>query len=160
MSALRQILSARRQVTESATAGEILAHPRLLGAPKALLRLTAFGKNRRMSLTQSGRSSVSGYEVVQASREFRTLQRRFGSFAVPVTILFLSWYFLFVIIAAFAPGFMEIKVFGEVNVGLCFGFLQFASTFVITIAYVRWARRKLDPVADRVRHRLERGRRA
>jgi len=112
-----------------------------------------------MSLTQSGRPSVSGYEVVQASREFRTLQRRFGSCAVPVTILFLAWYFLFVIVAAFTPGFMKVTVFGEVNVGLCFGLLQFLSTFVITVGYVRWARRKLDPVADRVRNRLERGRR-
>ncbi len=113
-----------------------------------------------MPLTQSGHPSVTGYEVVQASREFHTLRRRFGSFAVPVTILFLTWYFLFVIVAAFAPGFMKAKVFGEVNVGLCFGLLQFLSTFVITVTYVRWARRKLDPVADRVRHRLERGRRA
>jgi uncharacterized membrane protein (DUF485 family) len=112
-----------------------------------------------MSVTQSGRPTVSGYEVVQASREFRTLQRRFGSFAVPATVLFLSWYFLFVVVAAFAPGFMRASVFGAVNVGLCFGLLQFVSTFAITVAYVRWARRKLDPVADRVRHRLEKGRR-
>lgn len=115
-----------------------------------------------MSLTQSdptstqpGRGSVSGYEAVHISREFRTLRRRFGSFVVPATVLFLSWYFLYVIIAAFAPGFMRIHVLGEVNVGLCFGALQFVSAFMITIAYRRWARRNLDPLSDRLRHRLE-----
>ena len=81
-----------------------------------------------MSVTQSGRnpvaSTTSGYEVVQGSREFATLRRRLGYFVVPVTVMFLGWYFLYVLLAAFAPGFMRISVFGEVNVGLCFGLLQ------------------------------------
>jgi uncharacterized membrane protein (DUF485 family) len=112
-----------------------------------------------VSVTQTDSSRASAYEAVQASREFRTLRRRFGSFVVPATILFISWYFLFVIVAAFAPGFMRISVVGEINVGLCFGLLQFASTFAITILYSRWARRKLDPLSDRLRQRLESGRR-
>lgn len=112
-----------------------------------------------MSVTQTGRGSVSGYEVVQASREFRTLRRHFRDFAVPATVLFLAWYFLYVLVAAFAPGFMRISVFGAVNVGLIFGLLQFAAAFVITMVYRRWARRNLDPLSDRLRHRLENGRR-
>jgi uncharacterized membrane protein (DUF485 family) len=102
--------------------------------------------------------SVSGYEMVYASREFRTLRRRLGSFVVPVIAMFLGWYFLFVLTAAFAPGFMRMRVFGAVNVGLCFGALQFVSTFVITFAYRRWAQRNLDPMSQRLRHRLEAGR--
>jgi len=62
-------------------------------------------------------------------------------------------------VAAFAPGFMRIKVAGEINIGLCFGILQFVSTFSIATLYARWARRNIDPVADRLRHRTERGRR-
>jgi uncharacterized membrane protein (DUF485 family) len=112
-----------------------------------------------VSVTHSGRESGSGYEVVQASREFRTLRRRFARFAVPATVFFLGWYFLFVIVAAFAPGFMRIKVVGEINIGLCFGLLQFVSTFTITMLYARWARRNIDPVAERLRQRAERGRR-
>ena len=111
-----------------------------------------------MSVTQSGRGKVSGYEVVHASREFRTLRRHLGSFAGPAIALFLGWYFLYVIVAAFAPGFMRIRVEGEVNVGLCFGALQFVSTFMITIIYRRWARQHLDPQSDRLRQRLEMGR--
>ena len=112
-----------------------------------------------MSITQTGRGNASGYEVVHASREFRTLRRHLGSFAGPAIALFLGWYFLYVIIAAFAPGFMRITVAGEVNVGLCFGVLQFASTFLIAVIYRRWARQRLDPQSERLRHRLETGRR-
>jgi uncharacterized membrane protein (DUF485 family) len=71
--------------------------------------------------------------------------------------MFLSWYFLFVIVAVFAPGFMRISVFGTINVGLCFGALQFASTFMIAVWYRRWAHRRLDPLSDKLRRRLEGG---
>jgi uncharacterized membrane protein (DUF485 family) len=108
--------------------------------------------------TQPVRSRASGYEAVRASRDFWTIQRRFGSFVVPVCALLLGWYFLFVIVAVFAPGFMRASVFGAINVGLCFGGLQFVSTFAITIGYRRWAQRRLDPLTDRLRHRLEKGR--
>ena len=47
------------------------------------------------------------------------------------------------------------KVFGNVNVGLIVGLLQFVSTFVITWLYVRYANRKLDPGADKIRAEIE-----
>ncbi len=101
------------------------------------------------------RGPATGYEAVRASRDFWTLKRRFGSFVVPACTAFIIWYFLYVILAVFAPGFMRISVFGDVNVGLCFGLAQFASTFAIALGYRRWARRRLDPLSDRLRHRLE-----
>ena len=59
-------------------------------------------------VTPPGRESAAGYDQVQASREFGNLRRRFRRFAIPVTVLFLGWYFLYVIVAAFAPGFMRV----------------------------------------------------
>ena len=109
------------------------------------------------AVSQPGRTSAIGYEAVRASRDFWTIQRRYGSFVRPVCTLFIIWYFLFVMIAVFAPGFMRISVFGDVNVGLCFGVLQFVSTFAIAVSYRHWARRRLDPLSDRLRHRLEGG---
>ena len=106
-------------------------------------------------LTQPARVSAVGYEAVRASRDFWTLRRRFGSFVGPACTFFITWYFLYVIIAVFAPGFMRISVLGDINVGLCFGVLQFVSTFTIATAYRRWARRRLDPLSDRLRNRLE-----
>ena len=106
---------------------------------------------------QAGRGNASGYEAVRASRDFWTIQRRYGSFVGPACALFIVWYFLFVIVAVFAPGFMRISVLGDVNVAMCFGLLQFASTFAIAVGYRLWARRRLDPLADRLRQRLEGG---
>ena len=77
---------------------------------------------------------------------------------MPACAFLLGWYFLFVIVAVFAPGFMRASVFGDINVGLCFGVLQFASTFAIAFGYRRWAQRRLDPLTDRLRSRLESGR--
>jgi len=75
-----------------------------------------------------------------------------------MTALFLAWYFLYVLLAAFAPDFMSHKVWGNINVGLLFGFGQFISTFVITVLYVRWADREFDPRAEALHDRLEGGR--
>ena len=101
--------------------------------------------------------AASGYEAVHASRDFWTIRRRADSYIAPACFMFLSWYFLFVTVAVFAPGFMRISVFGAVNVGLCFGALQFVSTFAIAVSYRRWARRRLDPLSDKLRNRLEGG---
>ena len=106
---------------------------------------------------QAGRGNASGYEAVRASRDFWTIRRRFGSFVGPACTLFIVWYFLFVTVAVFAPGLMRISVLGDVNVAMCFGLLQFASTFAIAVGYRLWARRRLDPLADRLRQRLEGG---
>ncbi len=97
----------------------------------------------------------STYQQVQRSQEFADLRRRFRAFVFPMTALFLVWYFLYVVLAAFAPEFMSHKVFGNVNVGLLFGFGQFVSTFVITTIYVRWADRHFDPTADKLRAEIE-----
>jgi len=40
-----------------------------------------------------------------------------------------------------------------------FGLLQFVSTFLITFLYVRFADRKLDPLAGQLRDDIEKGRR-
>jgi len=110
-----------------------------------------------MTSTQPGRERVITYEAVQHSREFRQLQRRFRRFAVPTVLAFLGWYFLYVGLAAFLPDLMATRVYGRVNLGLCLGLLQFVSTFLVTALYLRWSRRRLDPLVDRLRDRLEQG---
>jgi uncharacterized membrane protein (DUF485 family) len=72
-----------------------------------------------------------------------------------MTAVFLAWYFLYVLLAAYATDFMSTKVFGNINVALLFGLGQFLSTFIITMVYARWADRELDPVAERLRKQIE-----
>jgi uncharacterized membrane protein (DUF485 family) len=108
------------------------------------------------TLQPTRRGRGARYEAIQSGPEFTRLRHRFRSFVFPVTILFLAWYFCFVLLAAFAPGFMATKVFGNINIGLVMGLLQFVSTFGITIGYGRWARRNLDPLATELREQIER----
>jgi len=99
----------------------------------------------------------TGYQEVQASHEFQALRTRFRRFVFPLTGLFLAWYFLYVVLSAYAPDLMNTQVFGRVNLGLIIGLLQFVSTFTITMLYARWADREFDPTADKLRAHMERG---
>jgi uncharacterized membrane protein (DUF485 family) len=110
-----------------------------------------------MTFRQTSPERVITYEGVRGSREFGQIRRRFRRFAIPVVTSFLAWYFLYVLLAAFAPEFMGYRVFGEINVALILGLGQFVSTFAVTTLYQRWARRTLDPMVDRLRDRLEQG---
>jgi uncharacterized membrane protein (DUF485 family) len=95
------------------------------------------------------------YRQAQASPEFVELKRRFRRFAFPMTVAFLTWYLLFVLLSTYAHDFMSTEVFGNINVGLIFGLLQFVSTFAITHLYVSYANRNTDPIAEEMRDRLE-----
>lgn len=49
---------------------------------------------------------------------------------------------------------MATPVFGNINVGLLLGIGQFVTTFAITMWYVSYANRKLDPLANDLRVQL------
>jgi uncharacterized membrane protein (DUF485 family) len=110
-----------------------------------------------VSLTQPRREGTSSYEIVEASPQFRAVRRRLAGFVVPVTIGFLAWYLGFVLLSAFAPDLMATPVLGDVNLGLCLGILQFATTLALTTWYAGWARGSMDPMVDQLREDLERG---
>jgi len=105
--------------------------------------------------TTGEQSTGTIYEQIQASSEFVELRSKLRRFIFPMSAAFLIWYLLYVLLASYAPGFMAIKVLGNINVGLIFGLLQFVSTFLITTIYVRYANRHLDPAAASLRERIE-----
>ena len=76
--------------------------------------------------------TAAEYRQAQESPEFTELRRRFRSFAVPMTVAFLAWYLLYVLLSSYAHDFMSTKVFGDVNLGLLLGLGQFVTTFLIT----------------------------
>jgi len=94
---------------------------------------------------------------IQQSAEFTELRRRLRNFVFPMTVAFLLWYLLYVLLSDYAHDFMGTKVIGNINIGLIFGLLQFVSTFVITSLYVRHANKKLDPVSEKIRNDFEGG---
>jgi uncharacterized membrane protein (DUF485 family) len=50
---------------------------------------------------------------------------------------------------------MATPVLGQINIGLLLGLAQFVTTFAITMGYVRFANRRLDPPAAALRAELE-----
>jgi uncharacterized membrane protein (DUF485 family) len=104
-------------------------------------------------------SSTERYQTVQRSEDFQRLRHKVRSFIFPMTIAFFLWYLLYVLLSAYARGFMSTKVVGNINVALIFGLLQFVSTFVIAAVYGRFANRKLDPLASGLNAKYKRERR-
>jgi uncharacterized membrane protein (DUF485 family) len=102
-------------------------------------------------------ASTERYEAVQRSEDFQRLRTKLRRFIFPMTVAFFLWYLLYVLLSAYARGFMSIKVFGNINIALIFGLLQFASTFLIAWYYARYADRELDPIADSIRNKMEEG---
>lgn len=95
--------------------------------------------------------------VAQASPEFQKLRTTLRRFVFPMSAFFLIWYAVYVLLGAFAHDFMATQVWGNVNVGLILGLLQFVTTFGITFAYVRFANRDLDPQAETIRENFVNG---
>jgi len=95
------------------------------------------------------------FKEVQSTKQFKELRKRHRSFVFPMSIAFLLWYFAYVLLADYAVGFMSIKVWGNINVGLILGLLQFVTTFAITGWYVSYSNRKLDPIAAEIRGEIE-----
>lgn len=88
---------------------------------------------------------------IQTSERFQELKKRHRSFVFPVLGLALLWYFAYVLLAGYAPEFMSTPVFGSINVGLLIGLGQVVTTFAITMIYVSYANRRLDPLAEELR---------
>jgi len=97
------------------------------------------------------------YVRAQRSPEFVALRRTLRRFVFPMTVAFFLWYALYVLLSAYARGFMGQKLFGNVNVALVFGLLQFVSTFLIAWLYARFADRKIDATADAIKADVEGG---
>lgn len=109
---------------------------------------------------QPGHISTPGADefiAAQASPEFQRLRKTLRNFVFPMTAFFLTWYGLYLVLGVFAPGFMGTPVWGNINVGLILGLLQFVTTFAITGAYIWFANHRLDPEAEVVREGFDDG---
>ncbi|MEV0964183.1 MULTISPECIES: DUF485 domain-containing protein [unclassified Streptomyces] len=103
------------------------------------------------------RLTTERFVEVQESAEFAELRRAHRSFAFPLTVAFILWYLLYVLLSNYAGGFMGTRLFGNVNVAFALGLAQFATTFLIAWFYARHAAGKLDPGADAIKSRMEAG---
>lgn len=84
-----------------------------------------------------------------------TLRQRFRKFSFPLSVAFIVWYLGYVLLSTYAVDFMKTTVVGNVNLGIVLGLLQFVTTFTITWLYIRHANKNLDPIATKLREKLE-----
>ena len=96
------------------------------------------------------------YVAVEGSPRFVELKKKHRSFVWPLTVAFIVWDFVFVLLSSFATEFMSTRVWGDITVGLLMGLGQFVTTFAITMWYVSYANRTLDPISSEIRGDLER----
>ena len=61
----------------------------------------------------------------------------------------------YVLMATYMPDLMGKQVFGSVNVGVVLGFAQFATTFLITWIYIKYANKNIEPRAAAIRQEME-----
>ncbi|WP_433172495.1 DUF485 domain-containing protein [Actinoallomurus sp. CA-150999] len=90
------------------------------------------------------------YVAIRQDERFAVLKGKSRRLIVLIVSVFLGWYFLYVVAAAFARDLMAYRLVGNVNVALVFGVLQFASAFVLAWRYTRYARQVLDPLAAQI----------
>lgn len=99
--------------------------------------------------------SVIDYAAYEKTPKFLHMKRTRNRFVVPLAIFFLVWYIAYVLAAAYMHDFMATPVFGSINMGLLLGLAQFVTTFAITMSYVTFANRKIDPLTEELRGELE-----
>ncbi|MEW2399882.1 DUF485 domain-containing protein [Streptomyces sp. NPDC046862] len=71
------------------------------------------------------------------------------------TLAALGYFTLFLVLSAFAPSFMTGTVSGGLSTGLLLGLLQVPVTCLAIWLYEHTARRRVDPLADRIRTHAE-----
>ncbi|MFF3410788.1 DUF485 domain-containing protein [Streptomyces sp. NPDC002742] len=71
------------------------------------------------------------------------------------TLTALGYFTLFLLLSAFAPSLMTSTVSGGMPTGLLLGLLQVPVTCLAIWLYEHSARRRLDPIADRIRRQTD-----
>jgi uncharacterized membrane protein (DUF485 family) len=95
------------------------------------------------------------YVAVYDSAQFKALRRRSNTFIAWASVIFYGWWFIVILLAAFAPGFFRKGLGGPMNVGLLFVSLSMGLVVAICAVYLRLARTRLDPLSERIRADLE-----
>ncbi|MGX1562191.1 DUF485 domain-containing protein [Streptomyces sp. NPDC055506] len=71
------------------------------------------------------------------------------------TLTALGYFTLFLILSAFAPSFMTSSVTDGLPTGLLLALIQVPVTWLAIALYEQTARRRVDPIADRIRKQAE-----
>ena len=79
------------------------------------------------------------WDRIANSRKFQDLMATKKMFIVPAFIFFVAYYFALPVLVGYAPNFMAMKVWGNVNLAYLFALSQFFVAWIIAGLYVRAA---------------------
>jgi len=95
------------------------------------------------------------YVAVYDSAQFKALRRRSNTFIIWASVAFYGWWLLVIVLAAFVPDLLRQGLGGPMNVGLLCILLSLALVVAISVAALRFARTRLDPLSEQIRADLE-----
>ncbi len=96
------------------------------------------------------------YIAVEESAPFRELKKRQRRFVFPLAVAFLVWYFVYVLLSSFAPEFMAQRSRRHHRGARARTRTVRHDIRHLTMGYVSYANRRLDPGAEALRAELER----
>jgi uncharacterized membrane protein (DUF485 family) len=91
-------------------------------------------------------SSRIDWEAVERSEEFQQLVGARRRFVLPRVVFFLAWYFGFVLLAGYAPGFMGERIYEGLTVGYALALTQFVMVWYLAARYLRKADSEFEPL--------------
>ena len=95
--------------------------------------------------------AASSLESIQNNPNFQQLVAERSSLARALTIAMIVIYFGFILVVAFAPGFLGTSLAGGVTtIGIVVGILVILLAFALTAFYVSRANSKFDALTERV----------
>jgi uncharacterized membrane protein (DUF485 family) len=90
----------------------------------------------------------ASYARIRQNPKFAELVQQRNALARSLTIAMLVIYFGFILLVAFAPGFLAIKIGTVTTIGIPLGLLVIVSAFVLTGIYVAKANTSFDRLND------------
>jgi len=101
----------------------------------------------------SARTAEFDWRAIERSPEFRELVRLKRRFIVPAAMVFLGSMLLYLLLAAFADGFMGSQIVDGLPVGWALAAFQVFMTWAVTWLYLRKADREWEPLERRAAER-------
>ncbi len=99
------------------------------------------------------------YAAVQRSAAFARLRSRSRRYVAATTALVLGLFTGTVMVAGWFPGVLAVQVAGNVNAGVVLAAALIVLPAATCAVHLRYAGRRLDPLAERIRDELDGGRR-
>jgi len=124
-----------------------------IGSETDVARVGRAGARPAHELTADEDVDEADWDRVAAEQEFKSLLASKRRFIVPATVFFVVYYFALPVLVGYAPGLMERRVLGRVNVAYLFALSQFFMAWAVAALYVR-AAGGWDATARRIIGRL------